>query len=379
MPLLSGDMPLRPRDFFRSRSVKLFWLLLISVVCLATAWWTLSSMHQDSPKPLAEVKALVEPPKVSSRILVTGGSGFIGSNLVDYLLSLNYKVVIFNRNGLKVEAHKTNPSIQYVAGDIRKKADIERLPTDIKWVVHLAAAISVSESMKDPKKYIQTNVEGSDNILRWAKAHGVQRFVAASSAAYYGNPATLPCVEDMDFAGISPYAKSKFDMEKLQENMFINHELCGAALRFFNVYGPRQDPKSPYSGVISKFLDQANDGKPITIFGDGNNTRDFVFVQDVARAIMSVLQDKPGFKVFNVGTGLATSILQLAESVKKVAKSSSEIKLLAPLKGDIIHSRSSAALLEKTTKWKPNMKLEQGLAITQEWFRKARSSAIVSK
>lgn len=147
--------------------------------------------------------------------------------------------------------------------------------------MHLAAAISVAESMKLPEKYSKINVDGSRKVLDWARAHKIKNVVAASSAAVYGNPSPdkLPLDEKEPYAGLSPYAKSKWDMEGVMQEAWEKYKLPSTALRFFNVYGPRQDPHSPYSGVISLFMQQGLDSKDVTILGDGEQTRDFVYVK----------------------------------------------------------------------------------------------------
>jgi UDP-glucose 4-epimerase len=205
------------------------------------------------------------------------------------------------------------------------------ISNQIDYVVHYAAAISVPESMRDPAKYDRINVAGSRNIFQWAAIHQIKRVVAASSAAVYGIPTVkysssiylirkaLPLSESSDTNPISPYATTKLDMEKLMEfyNKLYN-KTDFIALRFFNVYGPRQDPKSSYSGVVSKFMQKAHEGSNIIINGDGYHTRDFVYVQDVARATILAMKKGEGFEVYNVGTENHVTMNDLASLVIEV-------------------------------------------------------------
>merc|ERR1711907_928289 len=181
--------------------------------------------------------------------------------------------------------------------------------------------------MNDPGKYTRTNVEGSRLVLEYAKAAGAKMVVAASSAAIYGDiPDKLPIAESEGYGGKSPYAETKWAMEKLMEKFNKEQGLPTTALRFFNVYGPRQDPTSPYSGVISKFMDMSKKNLDVTIFGDGEQTRDFVYVKDVARAIVTAMESSSdSFDQFNVCTGVETTVKQLANTVIGLFGASSKV------------------------------------------------------
>lgn len=302
--------------------------------------------------------------------LVTGGLGFIGSHLTEELLEHGYKVYIFDDES---NGHNYNRLTTTIKGDIQIVNDLDLLPPRIEYVVHLAAAISVAESMSQPEKYMNTNVKGSQQVFELAKNKWQTKMVvAASSAAIYGDKAPIPVRENSGYAGLSPYAESKWKMEKLMEKM-NKQGLKTVALRFFNVYGPRQDPKSDYSGVISKFMEFASKTKgEIKIFGDGKQTRDFVFVKDVARAIRTALESgKPQFDAFNVCTGHKTTIQQLAKTVKEAfAAPGKSIKLtnLEGRPGDIRESLCDPSKTKKGLGFEYKYTIEQGLKLTQEWY-----------
>jgi len=299
-------------------------------------------------------------------VLLTGGLGFIGSNLAEELLSEGYKVIVFDD---KSTGRTETPGTLTIIGDITNTSHFDRIKGKVDFVIHLAAAISVAESISNPKKYDKINVDGSRNVFQWALFHGVKRVVSASSAAVYGTPQSLPLDELSPKSPLSPYADTKLKMEQIQEDFFWLHNLKSTALRFFNVYGPRQNPKSPYSGVISKFIEQAVNGKNITIFGDGSNSRDFVFVKDVARACIAALKDEKDFQIYNVGTETRITMKQLANLVIELVGSESSVVYLPERAGDIKHSLSNSQKLKKDLKWKPHISLNNGLEKTIAWYK----------
>jgi len=355
-------------------------------------------------------------------VLVTGGLGFIGSHVVDLLLHRGFDVTILDDES---NGHNHNPSArELVPNDITVRGDLPPLPTakdghHYTHVIHLAAAISVAESMTDPEKYERVNFEGSQEVLRWIRDYNrhvssrfsenpnedpppesIKKLVAASSAAIYGDPdpSLLPLEESAPYGGLSPYADTKFRMEKLMRQ-FVGDQnedasdnatspTSAVALRFFNVYGPRQDPKNPYSGVISLFLEMALGNKDITILGDGEMTRDFVYVKDVARAIvLALLQEEEAdpkfrkmneadngekdatFDVYNVCTGKTITINTLAEQVKQSMESNSQITHLDPRDGDIRDSSCNPSGVKNGIGFVAAVSQEVGLEKTASWFR----------
>lgn len=235
----------------------------------------------------------------------------------------------------------------------------------------MAAAISVEESTRLPEKYERINVEGSRKVLDWAVKNGVKRVVAASSGATYGIPlpANLPLQEDSATGGICAYATTKFKMEGLMSEFNRDFGLPSTALRFFNVYGPRQDPHSSYSGVVSWFMEQAKINGTLKVSGEGDQYRDFVYVKDVARAIRTamLLNDKE-FDVFNVCTGVKTTIKSVAEKIVETFGSSAAIKNVAWRNGDVKESVCSVDKSRDKLGFTAGYSFSDGISETRDWF-----------
>jgi len=337
-------------------------------------------------------------------VLVTGGLGFIGSHVVDLLLHRGFLVTILDDES---NGHNHNQyAKELVPHDITIVGDLPHFPVQgesdhstpdpgvYTHVIHLAAAISVAESMNDPDKYERINYGGSQKVLKWIEDYNqhvasrnqtsdrIRKLVAASSAAIYGDPdpSLLPLRESAPYGGLSPYADTKYRMEGLM-SAFVKEQndrdvppASATALRFFNVYGPRQDPHNPYSGVISLFLEKASTNNDITILGDGEMTRDFVYVKDVARAIVMNLLKEPTnpnatFDVYNVCTGKSITINTLANQVKSKTKSKSKITHLDPRDGDIRDSRCNPTGGMEGVGFVSAVPLEVGLQKTVMWFQ----------
>lgn len=319
-------------------------------------------------------------------VLVTGGLGFIGSHVVEELVSRGFAVIIFDDES---NGHNHNGNAVFNKGCITQVDDLSKIETEtVDYVIHLAAAISVAESMTNKEKYMNHNIAGSKKVFAWAMDHGVKHVVAASSAAIYGDSIpwdTLPngITENLPYGGLSPYADSKYKMEKVMRKLTDENpggegkkQFCATGLRFFNVYGPRQDPKSQYSGVISIFMQMALDGNQIGILGDGEQTRDFVYVKDVARAIIAAMTGKRcSFDAFNVCTGKETSIKQLAEQVKAAFKSEAEIVHNPARDGDIMKSVCNPAKAKERlgdNGFVASMSVGDGLGHTAKWLRESQ-------
>ena len=440
---------------------------------------TSSNVDVDAPVPPIHGMTPLYPPEFLSirtarpneSVLVTGGLGFIGSHVVDLLLHRGFKVTILDdeSNGHNHNTFATEmvPNDITVVGDLPRLPDPNDTPDDdqppsFTHVVHLAAAISVAESMHDPDKYERINHGGSQKVLQWINDYNrrvasfakrgnadedpaptpIRRVVAASSAAVYGDPdpRLLPLRESAPYGGLSPYADTKYRMEALMREFVRGQNeahrrmegseavppASAVALRFFNVYGPRQDPKNPYSGVISLFLEAALNERDITILGDGEMTRDFVYVKDVARAIvMALLQEEEDegdeeekkeaemqgdskerknlgnamsgtaeshsetshrqrsrrqrsqnatFSVYNVCTGKSITINTLATLVKERMNSSSRITHLAPREGDIRESSCDPNGAKEGMGFQSAVSQEGGLEKTADWFKLEKDS-----
>ena len=300
------------------------------------------------------------------RVLVTGGAGFIGSHTVDRLLAEGFEVVVLDnlRSGSldNIRLHKDNESFKFVCGDIRDALLVKDLVGSVDCVVHLAALVSVPESMRDPALTYDINVNGTLNLLKASADYGVKRFVYASSCAVYGNAEKLPIKEDCPAKPMSPYGFSKLTAENYVRKYFEDFGLETVCLRYFNVYGPRQ-AYSDYSGVITQFMKRVKEGLPLVIFGDGEQTRDFVHVEDVAEANLLTLkcEDIAG-EVFNIGTGVATSINQLADMLLEIAnKKGLKIIHSEARKGDVRHSVADISKAVKKIGYTPRITLRNGL------------------
>jgi UDP-glucose 4-epimerase len=320
---------------------------------------------------------MTRDPQLNPCVLVTGGLGFIGSHVVQLLAERGIDCAILDwnteaRSLALLRALSNVKGIYHLDICSGVEAMDAAIPSDLTFthVVHLAAAISVAESVIDPKKYERTNVAGSSAVYALAARRGAVAAVSASSAAVYGDPdnSLLPIKESTPIAGISPYALSKADMERLAQGI-TNPKLH--FLRFFNVFGPRQDPNSPYTGVVSIFLSRAAQGLPLTIFGDGKQTRDFVYVRDVGRAILQLLLDRdftlPALTM-NVGTERSTSVLQLAETAVRLSQRDSSISFGPRRDGDIVDSVACCSLIHKELGWSPTVSVHEGLEATLRWM-----------
>jgi UDP-glucose 4-epimerase len=281
--------------------------------------------------------------------VVTGGAGFIGSHTVDRLIAAGHHVVVLDdfRTGKRANLaqHAGNARLTIVACDVAHGIFAALAPLTAKHgpverIVHLAAQVSVVHSVDNPLVDMQVNYGGTLHVLEYARAAGVKKVVFASSAAVYGDVVEMPVDEETARRPVSPYGIDKLASELALDYYAAVHGVPATWLRFFNVYGPRQDPSSPYSGVISIFSDRARAGRPLLIFGDGGQTRDFVYVGDVVRAIVAALDDGNNRVVANVGTGGEISVLQLARTIIELCGNKSTIDHAPARAGEILHSRA---------------------------------------
>jgi UDP-glucose 4-epimerase len=310
--------------------------------------------------------------------LVTGGAGFIGSHVVDALLMSGSDVRVLddfstgreeNLDGSWALAAQGGAGLQVIEGDVRDEVRLRDAVDGCDALVHLAAVPSVAQSMADPVGCGSITHGGTVNAVRQAVEAGVERFVLASSCAVYGDAAQLPITETTPPHPLSPYAGAKLASEDVCADAADAGQLTAVCLRFFNVYGPRQDPGSAYSGVISRFLSAAAAGEPVTIYGDGRQSRDFVYVADVVAAIFAALR-RPltGVSVLNVGTGRQTDLLQILGVVEDLAGRRME-RVIAPAReGDVRHSRADAGRARWVLGWEARTSLADGLGDTWEWF-----------
>ena len=299
------------------------------------------------------------------KALVTGGAGFIGSHIVDRLLNDGHEVIVLDDLSTGHRSNlPQNDALTFIEGDISNPETVDECMIGVDWVFHKAAVASVPRTVNDPVGSSAVNYQGTLHLLEAARNNGVKRFVFASSAALYGDEPTLPKVETMCPVTLSPYAVDKLASEFACGMYTKLYGLETVCLRYFNVYGPRQDPSSPYSGVISIFTDKLKNNVVPTIFGDGEQTRDFVYVGDVVEANMKAATTESGTgQYYNIATGQKITLNKLLEVLSAIYDTDFKADYEDPRSGDI---RDSYAVVEKASKilgWQPSVKLEQGLKV----------------
>jgi len=296
-------------------------------------------------------------------VLVTGGAGFIGSHLVERLLSGG--VVCRVLDNLSTGKRRNLPSggeMEFIHGDIRDREAVTAAVRGVDAVVHLAAVASVQASVDDPAGTHATNFDGTLNLLEAARRAGVGRFLHASSAAVYGDHASLPVTEEATPRPLTPYAADKLACEHYLDFYHRKFGLQTTAFRFFNIYGPRQDPSSPYSGVISIFVDRLRTGRRVTLFGDGHQTRDFVYVGDLAALLARALTEISVIgQVMNVGRGVECSLLDLLAALERIAGRPIARRHEPARVGDIRRSCAGVERLRRLVGGVPATSLEEGL------------------
>lgn len=306
------------------------------------------------------------------RFMVTGGAGFIGSHIVELLLAEGQEVVVFDNfsTGREVNIAPFGNSIQVVRGDIRDIDAINCAMDGVDYVIHHAAEISVIKSLEEPEFVNEVNVGGTINILSSAAKHGVKRVTFASSSAVYGDTGTIPQHEGMLPNPISPYGASKIAAEQYISCFYHLHGLETVRLRYFNVFGPRQNPKSQYAAVIPKFADRLIAGKELHIYGDGEQTRDFVYVKDIARAnYMACFADNAAGEVFNIAGGKGVTVNELANTLMRVSKRKVEIVYDSPVAGEIKYSTNGSTKAQDVLGFTPQTSLEDGLRAVVEHIK----------
>ncbi len=295
------------------------------------------------------------------RVLVTGGAGFIGSHTAQALLGRGVEVrVLDNMSNGKRANLPDDARLQLIEGDVRDAQAVDAVVAGCDAVLHLAAQVSVQRSIAEPVESAGHNVIGFLNVLDAVRRMKVPRLVYASSAAVYGVPAVVPLNEGVAPAPLSPYGLEKFFNDQYAALYRELYGVSAVGMRFFNVYGPRQDPRSPYAGVISKFADAIESAGTLRIFGDGMQTRDFVYVGDVAQANARALAaDHQG--VLNVGTGRSVTLLQLTEAMFEAFGRRVDVRHEPPAVGDIRDSAMQPAALQDALAYTPATSLIEGL------------------
>lgn len=304
-----------------------------------------------------------------SLFLITGGAGFIGSHLTAALLQRNDQVRVLDnfatgkRSNIELFSEAVrNGTLDVIEGDVRDADTVCRAMKNVDYVLHLAAVVSVPQSMVDPQLTHAVNVEGTLNILNSARHYDVKRVVLSSSCAVYGDNTDLPLKETSQTKPLSPYAATKLMGEIYCQTYQRAYGLPTACLRYFNIYGPRQDPKGDYAAVIPKFIERMKAGQAPTIFGDGEQTRDFVHVSDVVRAnLLACWRDEAIGRVFNVASGVGLSLVQLVETLNQIQERRIGPQFAPERLGDIRHSRGDGSYSAEVLGFTPQMSLIDGL------------------
>ena len=303
---------------------------------------------------------------IMKRILITGGAGFIGSHTADFFLQQNTQVVVFDNfsSGKLTNLNVFHPHLRVVQGDILDYSLLQKEVSGCDAVLHLAALPSVPKSIEDPIQSLRVNTLGFLHVLQAIRDSGKSiRLAYASSAAVYGCVAQLPCSDEMPLplVTLSPYALEKANNERYADLYARLFGIKSIGLRYFNVYGVRQDPLSPYSGVISKFIECYQKKQPITVFGDGEQSRDFIHVSDVARANwLAIESDYCG--VLNIATGVPQTLLNLIHSIETAGNEKAALEFMPTRTGDILKSYASIEKAEHDLQFRYQVSLQEGIA-----------------
>lgn len=310
------------------------------------------------------------------RVLVTGGAGFIGSNLADELIRLGARVRIADNflTGFRENLDEIDGDFEFVEADIADPAAAASIVEDVEIVFHEAALPSVPRSVADPLETHNACVNGTFNLLLAAKEAGVRRFIYAASSSAYGDQPTLPKVETMRPEPLSPYAAAKLVGEHYCRVFSQVYGLETFSLRYFNVFGPRQNPSSQYSGVISRFIDAFMKGDRPVIYGDGQQSRDFTYIANVVDANIKAMEATSGVgEVMNVANGEKVSLLELADVMKQATgRETVEIDFQPERKGDVKHSQADNTRAVEWLGYEKVVGLEDGIRNTIDWWKTSR-------
>jgi len=301
------------------------------------------------------------------KYVITGGAGFIGRHIAEYLSEQGHKVIILDSLRTGFESNLNGLNVQFEKGDIRDQMLVNELVKDANGIFHLAALVSVPESLSSITECIEINTLGTINILEAARKNENCKVILSTSAANYGNNPILPKVETMSPEPMTPYAITKLDGEFYLKMYQDQWNVPTASLRYFNVFGPRQNPNSAYAAAVPIFINKALLNEPLTIYGDGLQTRDFIYVKDIVKA--NLLAYELGSDIYNVALGHSTSILELAERIIDITNSKSKIQFLKERPGDIKHSRANPSKFNELG-FKPDYTIESALEETINYYHK---------
>jgi nucleoside-diphosphate-sugar epimerase len=306
--------------------------------------------------------------------LITGGAGFIGSNIAEYLVGQGRSVRVFDNfsSGKRANVQSFADKAEIIEGDLRDPKSIQQGVKDVRYILHLGAIPSVPRSVENPQATNEANITGTVNLLVAARDAGVKRVVFTSSSSVYGDTPTLPKREDMPPSPLSPYAIHKITGEYYASVFWRLYGLETVSLRYFNVFGPRQDPQSQYAAVIPRFITAILHDQSPVIFGDGSQTRDFSHVENIIEAnrLACEAPKEALGQAFNIACGGRISLLDLVATVNKILGKNVKPKLDPVRRGDILHSQADIAKAEKLLGWKPLVSFPEGIAKTVAWYQR---------
>ena len=293
-----------------------------------------------------------------SKSVITGGAGFIGSNLANHLVKIGHKVIILDnfvsgkRSNLE---HLKKKDVKIINIDVSKNKNLNKYLKGADYIFHLAAFAQIMPSIKNPKKYFKNNVIGTLNVLEAAKSKKIKKLIYAASSSCYGSSKKIPTSEKDKIELNNPYAATKFLGEELVMKYASIFKMPNISFRFFNVYGPKINISGPYSAVIGNFLFQKKNNKPLTIVGNGQQTRDFIHIDDLVSAFLKAIKSKRVNKIYNLGSGKRTSINTIAKII------GGKKKFIPPRPGETKHSLANISKLKKEIKWKPKTSINTGI------------------
>ena len=310
------------------------------------------------------------------KVLITGGAGFVGSNVVERVQQCNGKAIVLDDlfTGT-LDNISSGVKYEFGQGSVADRELIDKLVKEVDYVAHMAAR-NIIISTKNPREDYETNIGGTLNILMAAREYSIERVVYTSSASVYGNPRILPITEDERTLTFSPYSVSKLAGENYCHAFYESFGTPVTAVRYSNIYGPKQDPSNPYCGVVSKFIEAIDHDQPPQLHGDGQQTRDFTYVDDaVDGTLLALLSEKAEGVVFNVGTGVETTIHGLFRMIAELLRK--ELKPIFVDRRDIDNIRRRAVsieLIRTRLRWQPQIGIHQGLKRTIEWYKNSVNS-----
>ena len=302
------------------------------------------------------------------KVLITGGAGFIGSHIAEHYQGIAEEIRVLDNLRTGYKKNLDGLKVTFIEGSITDRELVAKAVEGVDYIFHMAAMVSVPESMQKPRETVDLNVNGLLTVLEEASKAGVKKVVLASSAAIYGDNPIVPKGETMYPEPKSPYGITKLDGEYYMEMFRTTGQVNTGCCRFFNVFGPRQDPKGAYAAAVPIFMEKAIKGEDITVYGDGEQTRDFIYVKDIVGGLTYVAEHPEVTGVYYVGYGGQITINDLANIIIDAAGSTSKVVHLPERPGDVKHSRSCADKL-RNAGWTPKYTLEEGLKTTLEYFK----------